>query len=144
MYKLVWVKTVPGYERYEADAISGEIRSKEYRHSGKPHVLKPFYVHREKNYLGLNLWKDGKQGSPIPVHVIIAKTFPEVCGEWFDGAVVHHKDKNPHNNSAFNLLVMSNSEHVKYHMNEDVEFRQIALEAGKRGGETMRRKFRGL
>ena len=102
-YKLQYWKSIEGYDRYEV-SISGEIRSKEYRHSGKPHLLKPFKMHRNRdNYLAVNLWKDGKQGKPIPVHRIVALAFPEFCGEWFDGAVINHKDENPENNSAFNL-----------------------------------------
>lgn len=99
-------REIPGYDRYEAEAYQGKVRSKNYRHSGKPKELKAFKMHpngRCNKYLGINLWKDGKQGSVIPVHRIIALTFPEICGEYFEGAVVNHKDENPENNSAFNL-----------------------------------------
>lgn len=102
-FKLQYWRDIDGYDRYQV-SISGDIRSKEYRHSGKPHLLKPFYMHKNRDrYLAVNLWKDGKQGSPIPVHRLVVWAFPEICGEWFEGAVVNHKDENPENNSAFNL-----------------------------------------
>ena len=102
-FKLQYWRDIEGYDRYQV-SISGDIRSKEYRHSGKPHLLKPFYMHKGiSRYLAVNLWKDGKQGSPIPVHRLVVWAFPEICGEWFEGAVVNHKDENPENNSAFNL-----------------------------------------
>lgn len=39
----------------------------------------------------------------IYVHRLVARAFPEICGEWFEGAQVNHKDENPANNAAWNL-----------------------------------------
>lgn len=39
------------------------------------------------------------------VHIVIAKTFPEICGKWFEGCQVDHIDTNIHNNKASNLRV---------------------------------------
>ena len=47
--------------------------------------------------------------------MLVAKAFPEICGEWFEGAVVHHKDFNKTNNCPENLIVLSPSEHSKLH-----------------------------
>lgn len=116
-------REVPGYDRYEAEAYKGKVRSKNYRHTGKPKELKPFYMHKNDNkYFGLNLWKDGNQGSVIPIHRIIAWTFPEICGEWFEGAVVNHKDENPENNSAFNLEVCTVAYNNTYGTAREREF----------------------
>ncbi len=52
---------------------------------------------------------------------IVAKAFPEICGEWFDGCQVHHKDRNPSNNRADNLEVVSKEAHKKEHKGEFVE-----------------------
>ena len=38
----------------------------------------------------------------------------EICGEWFDGCEVNHKDENKHNNSATNLEVCTGSYNRKY------------------------------
>lgn len=50
-----------------------------------------------------------------PLHVLIAKAFPETCGKWFDGCHVHHKDFNRQNNYAENLIVVTASEHRRLH-----------------------------
>lgn len=49
---------------------------------------------------------------------IIAKSFPEICGEWFEGAEVHHKDRNKINDVPENLQIVSHDEHVLIHMND--------------------------
>lgn len=41
------------------------------------------------------------------IHVLVAKAFPEICGEWFEGCQVDHLDTNKHNNVASNLRVCS-------------------------------------
>lgn len=53
-------------------------------------------------------------------HLLVAKAFPEICGEWFEGAVVHHKDFNPYNNRADNLQVMTDEEHKQLHINSEI------------------------
>lgn len=50
-----------------------------------------------------------------PIHILVAKAFPEICGEWFEGCNVHHKDGNPLNNKADNLLVLTAQEHLSLH-----------------------------
>ena len=42
---------------------------------------------------------------PTRIHILVAKAFPEICGEWFEGAVVDHIDGNKKNNAAYNLKV---------------------------------------
>lgn len=49
------------------------------------------------------------------VHVLVAQAFPEICGEWFEGCHVHHKDQNPLNNKAENLLCLTPKEHIALH-----------------------------
>lgn len=51
----------------------------------------------------------------IPVSHLIAKAFPEICGEWFEGCEVHHIDKTPNNNIVSNLKIMSHEEHKRLH-----------------------------
>lgn len=48
-------------------------------------------------------------------YVIVAKAFPEICGNWFEGCVVHHKDFNSLHDTPQNLVVMSSNEHSKLH-----------------------------
>lgn len=46
---------------------------------------------------------------------LVAKAFPEICGEWFNKCEVHHLDFNPLNNRADNLKVCTKEEHDAYH-----------------------------
>ena len=48
------------------------------------------------------------------VHRLVASTFPEICGKYFNGAEVNHKDENPENNCAWNLEWVSHSDNIKY------------------------------
>ena len=52
-------------------------------------------------------------------HILQAKEHPEICGEWFEGCVVHHIDFNPRNNTPENLKVMTIEEHLLIHKNSD-------------------------
>lgn len=49
----------------------------------------------------------------ILVYRLVAKAFPEICGEWFDDCHVHHLNEDPTDNRAENLKVMSAEEHKK-------------------------------
>ena len=54
-------------------------------------------------------------GSGKLIHILVAKAFPEVCGEWFEGCVVHHINHNSLDNRAINLKVCSRQEHFEIH-----------------------------
>lgn len=55
------------------------------------------------------------RGCEYGFHTLVAKAFPEICGEWFEGCEIHHKDFNKLNNVPENLIVLSHSEHRKLH-----------------------------
>lgn len=66
-------------------------------------VLKPV-----KNSCGYyKVQKDGKQ---VDVQLLVAKAFPEICGEWYKGCQINHLDEDKSNNSAYNLCVVSPSQ----------------------------------
>lgn len=48
------------------------------------------------------------------VHQIIAFAFPEICGEWFPGAEVNHKNENKQDNRAENLEWCTRVYNVNY------------------------------
>lgn len=83
------------------------------------------------------------------IHISVAKAFPEICGEWFEGAEVHHLDGNPLNNAATNLRVLSKKEHKELHKTDEItKTKQRNAAIGRKGywlGKTfppdMRKKF---
>lgn len=52
----------------------------------------------------------GKNGERI--YITIAKLFPDICGEWFDGCEVDHIDTDRFNNRADNLRVCTPKENM--------------------------------
>lgn len=59
----------------------------------------------------------GMYGKTVPIHVLVAKAFPEICGKWFHGCVIHHINEVKTDNRAENLVVLSKAEHMKLHNN---------------------------
>lgn len=95
----IW-KDIEGYEGIYQVSSYGRIKSLRYRHSSKVRIMKqqivkgPYYT-VEFNY---------KRKRDIRyVHRIVAKAFPEICGDYFEGAECNHKDENGLNNNASNL-----------------------------------------
>lgn len=65
-------------------------------------VLKPVINKGRQNRAIVFLSKKGTV-KPQYVSILVAKAFPEICGEWFEGCEVDHIDGNPENNTATNL-----------------------------------------
>lgn len=78
----------------------------------------------DKIYLFMSLTSLDHKHINRHYHILVAKAFPEICGEWFEGAVVHHKDFNPINNRADNLQVMTEEEHRDIHNNSEETFKR--------------------
>ena len=108
----IW-RDIPGYEGYQA-SNTGRIRStgfyqkvfskkvgyfERYR---KGTILKPSRRKKGEEYLFVCLCIDGVTTQHF-VHSLVAYAFPEICGEWFEGAEISHIDENPANNEANNL-----------------------------------------
>jgi len=75
----------------------GRVKSLKY---GKERILAQSV--ERGGYLHTILSKNGKHHIK-KIHQLVAFAFPEICGEWFEGAEVNHKDENPRNNNADNL-----------------------------------------
>lgn len=86
------------------------------------------HINRQRNNrCTVNLCKDAKK-IRIAVHRLVAFAFPEICGYYFDGADIGHKDTNPTNNKAENLHWVTKSgnmcnpltiEHLRASMTEE-------------------------
>lgn len=61
-------------------------------------------------------------GKGIFAHRIVAQAFPEICGEWFDGCEVHHKNQDCTDNRAENLLVLTPEAHQELHKYRLVDY----------------------
>lgn len=102
------------------------------------------------NLTGKNEYNSIKyKGVKYDLHILVAKAFPKICGEWFEGCIVHHKDRDKTNNRADNLIVLSKEEHNAFHRTDTetkLKQRNAAIGRsgfwkGKRMPESLKKKF---
>ena len=136
-------REIPEFEGlYYCSIVDGSIKSTDrvVTHNGrggsiinrihKGRVLKPSKLSDKRDHRQVSLCKDGIQYHKY-IHDVVAITYPEICGEWFDGCIVHHIDHNESNNSPYNLKVLSRSEHMKIHMDEIIYASGLVDRKGK-------------
>ena len=99
----VW-KPVVGYEGLYCVSSSGKIK-------GSRGVRKEQLT--DKGYLRIHLSKNGKK-KPYFVHDLVCLAFPEICGEWFEGAQCNHKNEVKTDNRAENLEVVDIKTNINY------------------------------
>lgn len=114
-------RLVKGYEGYYEVSNTEKVRSLDRFRKGKHGAIVPLkgkilntYYYKDSGKPAVHLYKNGVVKRYF-FSIIVAKAFPEICGEWFEGAEVHHKDRNPNNNVPSNLLVVSPQEHRQIH-----------------------------
>ena len=112
--KEIW-RDIEGYEGLYKVSNYGDILNLKsgtnmYGRFNKLKILKPVNAH---GYLKITLSNNGEI-KQILVHILVARAFPEICGEWFEGAVVNHKDECKSNNVATNLEVCSQAYNCQY------------------------------
>ena len=99
--KETW-KTINGFSDYEVSTY-GNVRNVK---TGK--ILKPFIKNKQKPYLRVQLFNNGKSQF-LYVHVLVAKAFLPDNGRNPDGTImvghhqVNHRDENKQNNNVLNL-----------------------------------------
>lgn len=101
---------VKDYEGLYEVSNFGRVRSLP-RNTTKGKVLSVVY-----NNVGralVTLTKNGKCKT-IQVSRIVAFAFPEICGNYFEGAQVNHLDENPKNNKATNIRWCTCKENINY------------------------------
>lgn len=79
--------------------------------NGETYKRYKLYIDKSKgNRASINI-----NGKPVYIYRIVAKAFPEICGEWFYGCEVHHKNEDCTDNRAENLVVLSPEAHKELH-----------------------------
>lgn len=114
----IW-KDIENYEgRYQVSNL-GNVKSLKrkvlYGHSWR--IVEEYYLKQRTmgtcKYLSVALTTNWK-GKRFLIHRLVAKAFPEICGEWFEGCEVNHKDENKMNNAAENLEVCTGAYNKRY------------------------------
>ena len=102
--KEIW-RPVKGLEgRYEVS------NNNQFRNIKRGTLIKGRINHHGYRMVGL-----GKHVGERGFHILVAQAFPEICGEWFEGCHVHHKNFDKTDNRPENLIVLSSQEHTKLH-----------------------------
>lgn len=65
-------------------------------------------------------------GANIRVHILVADAFPEICGKVEKWGHIHHKNENPKDNRAENLVALNRAEHRKTHAHKDGVTKAVA------------------
>ena len=116
MEKEIW-RAVKNYEGLYEVSNMGNVRSVDHYGYSKGHKSKRLFeskmlTHQKARNTYRVVFNDHKRHI---VSRLVAFAFPEICGEWFEGCQVHHKDLNPANNRADNLIVLTGDEHFSIH-----------------------------
>lgn len=119
----VW-RPVLGYEGIYEVSILGRVRSLNYNKTGKMKYLKQSL---RNGYLRVSLHKNGIQQCEN-VHRIVAHAFPDICGVYFEGCQINHKDECKTNNTAWNLETCT----PKYNTNYGTGIKRCAEAKKKR------------
>lgn len=101
----IW-RDIAGYEGIYQVSNTGKVR----RVGGN--VLSIHINKQRNNSCTVMLSYDHKQTRKA-VHRLVAFAFPEICGEYFDGADIDHKDTDPTNNKAENLHWVTKSGNMR-------------------------------
>ena len=129
----IW-RPVKGYEGLYEVSNEGRVKSLHTHGRGKACNLKTKTKDRH-GYWFVQLCKEGVCKS-FYVARLVARAFPEICGEWFEGCDVNHKDENPNNNYAWNLEVCTRKYNINYgsHNQRPADSRSIAINQLTREG----------
>lgn len=95
--KRIW-KDIPGFEGKYQVSNTGQVRSLNYKRTGKTKILKQNTTKR--GYKQVTLCKKGEKPYPYYVHRLVAQAFIQNPNNLPE---VNHKDENKANNAVWNL-----------------------------------------
>lgn len=99
---------IEGFSRYTVD-FNGDIRSKNYKNTGRKRKLKPALD--GNGYLRTMLLGDDDKYHTVKVHRIVAKA---LCINWEDYTEVNHRNGIKTDNRALNLQWCNRSQNIKH------------------------------
>lgn len=105
MEKEIW-RTIDIKDQYEVSNFGNVYNKKAKR------FLKP--TRTKKGYLQVHFYMGDGKYQVFFVHRLVAKAFPEICGEWFEGCLINHKDECKSNNHATNIEVCDCRYNLEY------------------------------
>ena len=109
-----WID-IAEYENIYQVSDQGRIRSIDRtdcnNHKQKGKCL--IFTKDADGYNRVSLMKDGKQRT-LRVARLVAQAFPDICGEWFEGCQVNHKNEVKTDDRAINLEVCTPRYNVLY------------------------------
>lgn len=100
----VW-RNIEGFTEYQVSS-NGNIRR-----TGKDKLM--IKTADSDGYNRISLSQNGKQ-TTLRVARIVARAFPEICGEWFDGCQINHKNEQKKDDRAENLETCTPRYNVLY------------------------------
>ena len=122
----IW-RPIRDYEGLYEVSNFGRVRSIDHYCQIKSGALRKSKGVLLKQSIVNNYYVVSLQHRSFKVHRLVAFAFPEICGEYFECAVVNHKDENKLNNCAYNLEWCT----VKY--NNNYGFRNQKLSNSLKG-----------
>ena len=106
----IW-RDISGYEGIFQVSDLGRIRRIKYKKNKKIHLLQP--VQTSTGYLMIGLNKDNNRRICL-IQRLVARAFPEICGEWFEGCQISHENDIKTDNRAVNLKVCNGSYNMRH------------------------------
>ena len=111
--KEIW-RDIKGFEGLYQVSNLGNVKSLNYNKTGQERLLILQVGHDGYRRVSLFNKQKGIKNKRYFVHRLVAWAFPEICGEWFEGAVVNHKNEITSDNRAENLEVCDQSYNCTY------------------------------
>lgn len=101
-------RDIPGYEGKYMASNQGNIKSLNYKNTGKEKIL---VLHKERNNYRTVHFKVMGKDKRLKVHRLVWMAFN---GEIPEGFVINHIDENPANNALNNLSLMTQQENANW------------------------------